>query len=109
MASFVIFLLCVTAIAVYGLSLMARASTDYFEDNVTQSSYSLLKKIGEQIDLPQEEVKLFLKVKNPEDLKRESDFYTEIEKDNYVIIYPSLAIIYDANTNRVIKTIILKE
>lgn len=107
--SFVILLVAITAIVVYAVSMMARAGMDYYGENVTPSNYSLLNKIGEQVKLPKEEIKMFLKVKNPDSLKGESDFYKDIQKDNYVVIYPSLAIIYDANQNKVIKTVILKE
>lgn len=83
--------------------MMARAGMDYYGENVTPSNYSLLKKIGEQVQLPKEEVKMFMKVKNPEQLKQESDFYSDIEKNNYVVIYSSMAVIYDANSDKVLK------
>ena len=105
--SFVVILIAIFgSVAIYGV---ARAGMGYYGENVTPSNYSLLNNIGEQIKLPKEDIKMFLKVKNPESLKNESDFYKDIQKDNYVVIYPSLAIIYDANSNQVLKTIILKE
>lgn len=108
--AFVLILIAISGcVVIYGVSMMARAGMDYYGENVTPSNYSLLNKIGEQVKLPKEEVKMFMKVKNAEELKNESDFYADIQKDNYVVIYPSMAIIYDANTDKVIKTIILKE
>jgi hypothetical protein len=106
---FVLVLLAISGcVVIYGVSMMARAGMDYYGENVTPSNYSLLKKIGDQVELPKEEVKIFMKVKNPEQLKQESDFYSDIKKDDYVVIYSSLAVIYDANSDKVLRVITFK-
>jgi hypothetical protein len=108
--AFVLILIAISGAAViYGVSMVARAGMDYYGESVTPSNYSLLNKIGQQVKLPKEGIKLFMKVKDPELLKSESDFYADIQKDDYVVIYPSMAIIYDANADKVIKIVILKE
>jgi hypothetical protein len=107
--AFVLILIAIScSVVIYGVSMMARAGMDYYGENVTPSNYSLLKKIGEHVELPKEEVEIFLKVKNPEQLKQESDFYSDIKKDDYVVIYSSLAVIYDANSDKVLRTITFK-
>lgn len=106
---FVLVLLAISGCAIiYGVSMVARAGMDYYGENVTPSNYSLLKKIGDQVELPKEDVKIFMKVKNPEQLKQESDFYSDIKKDDYVVIYSSLAVIYDANSDKVLRVITFK-
>jgi hypothetical protein len=101
-------LLVVTASAVYGLSMIARAGIDYATSQ-DSSNYDLIKKISKQVDLPKEDIKIFMKVKDENSLQLESDFYKDVKKDDYVIIYPSLAIIYDANKDLVLKTANLKQ
>ena len=64
----------------------------------------IIKSLSDIILLPKEEIKIFAKVKDSEALEKESNFYIGIKKGDYLIIYPSLAIIYDAGQKKVIRS-----
>ena len=97
----------ISGVSLYGLSAIAKAAMSYYSGSSSEvsSNYDIINKISKQVKLPTEEVKVLLKVKNPESLKQEADFYKDVKKDDYILVYPSLAIIYDANLDKVVKII----
>lgn len=64
--------------------------------------------ISKHITLPNEDIMAMIKVKNPLDLEEVSPIYKGVQKDDYILVYSSLAIIYDAKNDKILKTINLK-
>ncbi len=60
--------------------------------------------IARHIELPNEDVNVFVRVKDPDVLASRSNFYKDLKKDDYIVVYPSLAVIYDAKTDKVLKS-----
>ncbi len=76
-------------------------TTDISEHTYSQSE--LVSRISKHIIVPQEDISMLVKVKNAESLRTQDQIYADIKNDDYILIYPNLAIIYDAKTDEVIK------
>lgn len=100
-------IMLISGVSLYGLSAIAKATMSYYSGSSSDvsSNYDIINKISKQVKLPTEEVKVLLKVKNPESLKQEADFYKDVKKDDYILVCSSLAIIYDANLDKIVKII----
>ena len=84
---------------------LANKNQNIISTNITkQEDKDIIKDISEKIDLPTEEITLFARIKNPEILRSKSTFYSAIKENDYLVVYPSLAIIYDAKSNTVLKS-----
>ena len=68
----------------------------------------VIAQVARLIQLPQENMDIMVKVKNPKILENESDFYKGVKKDDYIIVYPSLALIYEAKSDTIVKSTPLK-
>ena len=69
-----------------------------------QEDKDIIKDISKKIELPTEDITLFARIKNPEILRSKSTFYSAIKENDYLVVYPSLAIIYDAKSDTVLKS-----
>lgn len=67
----------------------------------------IISYISKHIELPNEEIKMMAKVTDPETLKTQSVIYKDIKKDDYILVYPNLAIIYDARADKITKMLTL--
>lgn len=72
------------------------------------SQEDVIKSLGNIINLPKEEMSIFAKVKDPVTLEKESNFYKGIKRGDYIVVYPSLAIIYDSGQDKIIRSMPLK-
>ena len=68
----------------------------------------LILYISRHIKLPDENPTVYAKVKDAQKLEGQSPFYADVKEGQYVLIYPSLAIIYDAERDVLIKTMSIK-
>lgn len=68
----------------------------------------VIKSLGSIINLPKEDMSIFAKVKDPITLEKESSFYTGVKRGDYIVVYPSLAVIYDAEQEKIIRSMPLK-
>jgi beta-lactamase regulating signal transducer with metallopeptidase domain len=68
----------------------------------------VMKSLASIINLPKEDMSIFAKVKDPATLEKESSFYQGIKRGDYIVVYPSLAVIYDAEQEKIIRSMPLK-
>ena len=77
-------------------------------DTKIMSQEDVIKSLATRINLPKEDMSMFAKVKDPVSLEKESGFYTGIKRGDYIVLYPSLAVIYDAEEEKIIRSMPLK-
>ncbi len=77
-------------------------------ENVILTKEQVMDKVKNIITLPKGEASLFIKVKDPMVLQKVSPMYNDLKKDDYLIAYPTLLVMYDAKEDKLIKTITLK-
>lgn len=95
-------------VAVFLLIVGIFSGVDYMKKNVLESSsFSdeyILKKLGTHINLPPEYPISLVRVEDSEALKRELPLQTKLKNGDYIIVYPKLYIIYDAQHDTVVFT-----
>lgn len=72
------------------------------------SQEDVVNSLGNIINLPKEDMRVFAKVKDPISLEKESSFYAGVKRGDYIVVYPSLAVIYDAEQEKIIRSMPLK-
>ena len=73
-----------------------------FANEVIISKSEIIARVGKLTPLPHEEPYELVRVQDEEDLRKQNPFYKDIKEGNYIIMYPSMAIIYDLRTNTII-------
>ena len=56
---------------------------------------SVLKQLSENLVLPKEEVEDFQRISNAKELANQEDFFKDAKNGDYIIVYHSMALIYD--------------
>jgi hypothetical protein len=82
------------------LEIVRLSSETYTQDDI-------VAKVKKQVVLPAEEVNMMVKVKNAKQLRASSPLFVNAKEDDYILVYPSAAIIYDAKAQLVVKYISL--
>lgn len=65
-------------------------------------SNDIIKDISQIVYLPKEEVTYVVRVKDSNELKDQGEFYKNVKDGDYLVFYPSLAVIYDSYSKRVV-------
>lgn len=71
-------------------------------NEVVVSESEILSRIGKHAVLPQGKPEAVVRVQDPETLKNQAGFYENVKEGDYIVIYPSLAVIYDLRNDRII-------
>lgn len=64
--------------------------------------------VAKHMKLPDEQLTTMAKVKDPATLAEQSVFFKDVKKGDYVLVYPSVAIVYDPIDDKIIRTMSLK-
>jgi hypothetical protein len=77
-------------------------------ENKSFGQKEVLENLSKIMILPDEDISMFAKVNDPEQIIRQSEMYKGIKKGDYIIVYPSLALVFDSQSNKVVKTLGVK-
>lgn len=73
-----------------------------FANEVVVSQSEIVSRVGKLTQLPQEVPDEIVRVQDPEDLKKQNPFYRDIEEGDYILMYKSVAVIYNLRDNRIV-------
>lgn len=73
-----------------------------FANEVVISKSEIVSRVSKLTSLPMGEPSDIVRVQDPEDLKKQNAFYKDIEEGDYILIYPTLAVIYNLRSNQVV-------
>lgn len=73
-----------------------------FANEVVISQSEIVARVGRLVTLPQEEPKKVVRVEDPENLRKQGEFFKDIKEGDYILMYPNLAVIYDLRNNRIV-------
>lgn len=79
--------------------------TPMLRNNVVVSQSEIVSRVSKIAAIPSgETVEAVVRVEDAEMLKKQNDFYrsTAVKEGDYILIYPSMALIYDLRNNAVI-------
>jgi co-chaperonin GroES (HSP10) len=73
-----------------------------FADEVVISKSEILSRAKKHITLPDEAPTRIVRVQDSDDLKKQNDFYKDVKVGDYIIMYQSVAIIYDLRNDALV-------
>lgn len=98
----------VSLFAVFLLVVVLGSGYSYVRSTVLEtSSFSdeyILEKVGKHMTVPSEYPQSLVRVEDSETLKRELPFDAKVKNGDYIIVYPRLYIIYDAQHDTIVFT-----
>jgi hypothetical protein len=99
-------------IFIFGVYKLAAIGISYYKgennSNKTLSEKEIISKISTHMIMPKEEISMMIKVKDSEVLRKESAFYKDVQKGDYLVVYPSLAVIYNQKEDKVVRSMDLR-
>lgn len=93
--------LLITASAFYGAYALIG---DSIASDVVVSESEILARVGKHTQLPEGKPEAIVRVEDGEDLKTQAAFYreTNVKEGDYIIIYSTLAIVYDLRNDYIV-------
>ncbi len=86
---------CVTYVTYAGIN-----ST--IKDDVVVSKSEIVDRVTKLTILPNEALDDIVRVQDPEELKKQNSFYANVKEGDYILMYPTMAIIYDLRNNVIV-------
>lgn len=71
-------------------------------NEVVVSESEILSRIGKHATLPSGKPEAIVRVQDPEALRNQAALYENVKEGDYIVIYPSLAVVYDLRNDRII-------
>ena len=72
------------------------------ENNVVVSKSEIIARVGKLTPIPTDQPQAVVRVEDAETLKKQNSFYENVKNGDYIIMYPTLAIIYDLLNNNIV-------
>ena len=73
-----------------------------FANEVVVSQGEIIARVGKLVVLPTENPYEIVRVQDGEDLKKQNEFYKDIQEGNYILMYKNMAVIYDLRNNVIV-------
>mgnify|MGYP000905387328 CR=1 FL=1 len=73
-----------------------------FANEVVISQSEIISRVSKLTTLPDEEPSEIVRVQDKETLRKQNDFYKDIEEGDYILMYKDMAVIYDLRGNRIV-------
>jgi hypothetical protein len=71
-------------------------------NEVVVSKSEILARVGKHTQLPEGEPEAVVRVQDPETLQKQNDLYENVKEGDYIVIYPTLAVVYDLRNDRIV-------
>jgi hypothetical protein len=72
------------------------------EHDVVVSQSEILARVGRHLELPAGEAESVVRVQDPESLKHQNDLFENVKEGDYIIVYPTLAVVYDLRNDHIV-------
>lgn len=94
-----IIVLLISGSALYGAYALIGNS---IVNDVVVSESEILTRVGKHIQLPEGRPEAVVRVQDPESLKSQAPLYGSVKEGDYIIVYPTLAVVYDLRNDHII-------
>lgn len=71
-------------------------------NDIVVSKSEIISRVAKHVVLPEGEPEAVVRVQEPETLKKQNNLYENVKEGDYIVIYPTLAIVYDLRNDRII-------
>jgi len=73
-----------------------------FANEVVISQSEIISRVSKLTTLPEEDPSEIVRVQDKETLRKQNDFYKDIEEGDYILMYKDMAVIYDLRGDRIV-------
>ena len=91
--------LAITGSAFYGA--YAFIGTSISKDVVVSES-EILTRVARHTELPEGKPEAIVRVQDPETLQKQASLYEHVKEGDYIVIYPTVAVVYDLRNDRIV-------
>lgn len=71
-------------------------------NDVVVSKSEIIARVGKHIELPPGEPEAMVRVQDAETLQKQAPLYENVKEGDYILIYPSLAVVYDLRNDHIV-------
>lgn len=71
-------------------------------NDVVVSKSEILARIAKHTQLPEGEPEAVVRVQEPATLQKQNNLYENVKEGDYIVIYPTLAVVYDLRSDRIV-------
>lgn len=71
-------------------------------NDVVVSKSEILARVAKHTPLPEGEPEAVVRVQDPESLKKQNNLYENVKEGDYIVIYPTLAVVYDLRNDHIV-------
>lgn len=89
----------ITASALYGAYALIG---DSITKDVIVSESEILDRVGKHIALPEGKPEAIVRVQDPESLRGQNPLYENVKVGDYIVMYPTLAVVYDLRNDHIV-------
>lgn len=61
-----------------------------------------MARVAKHTPLPEGEPEAVVRVQDPESLKKQNNLYENVKEGDYIVIYPTLAVVYDLRNDHIV-------
>ena len=72
------------------------------KNDVVVSKSEIVDRVSKLTTIPEGEPDAVVRVQDPETLKKQNIFYTNVKEGDYIVMYPKIAVIYDLRNNSIV-------
>ncbi len=71
-------------------------------NDIVVSKSEIIARIAKHTQLPEGDPEAVVRVQDPETLQKENNLYENVKEGDYIVIYPTLAVVYDLRNDHII-------
>ena len=71
-------------------------------NDVVVSQSEIIARIAKHTELPEGAPEAIVRVQDPETLQKQAALYENVKEGDYIVIYPSLAVVYDLRNDHIV-------
>lgn len=71
-------------------------------NDVVVSKSEIVARVGKHIELPEGEPEAVVRVQDAETLQGQAPLYENVKEGDYILVYPSLAVVYDLRNDHIV-------
>ena len=75
---------------------------DTISNDVVVSKSEIVARVAKLTGIPQTEPDAVVRVQDADTLKKQNVFYADVKEGDYIVMYPTLAVIYDLRNNSIV-------
>ncbi len=71
-------------------------------NDIVVSQSEIIARISKHTELPAGEPEAIVRVQDPETLQKQAALYENVKEGDYIVIYPTIAVVYDLRNDRIV-------